>query len=193
MIESIQINGVATYSDTPENMSGLSKFNFFYGSNGSGKTTITRVIADEEAFPVCKVTWTGGTKLQTMVYNRDFVTKNFSPSAELKGIFTLGEKNVDTLNKIAAAKGELDTFTKTIETLNVAFQGEDGTGGKKGELAVRESEAGNDLIAVQRKLLGLEKVARCLVDRLAVDNPEAIVWLAAEKQIGGNAHRRDQA
>lgn len=143
MIESIRIAGIATYDSSPENLSDLSKFNFFYGSNGSGKTTITRVIADEGEFPTCSVTWKGGAKLQAMVYNRDFVTKNFSPSAELKGIFTLGEKNVDTLNKIAAAKGELDAFTKIIETLNVAFQGEDGTGGKKGELAALEEEFKN--------------------------------------------------
>ena len=135
MIESIQIQDVATYSNVPQHITGLSRFNFFYGSNGSGKTTITRVIADEGEFPTCRVTWKSGTKLRAMVYNRDFVTKNFSPSAELKGIFTLGEKNVDTLNKIATARGELDALARTIEALNVALQGENGMGGKKGELA----------------------------------------------------------
>ena len=112
MIESIQINGVATYSNTLENMSGLSKFNFVYGSNGSGKTTISRVIAEEESFPTCRVIWKGGTKLQAMVYNRDFVEKNFNQSSELKGIFTLGEQNIETLNKIAVAKAELDVVVK---------------------------------------------------------------------------------
>ena len=52
MIESIQIKDVATYGNTSEQLSGLSKFNFLYGSNGSGKTTITRVIADEGGFPI---------------------------------------------------------------------------------------------------------------------------------------------
>jgi wobble nucleotide-excising tRNase len=151
MIESIQIKGVATYSNVPEHLIGLSRFNFFYGSNGSGKTTITRVIADERGFPTCSVTWKGGTKLQAMVYNRDFVTKNFSPSAELKGIFTLGEKDVNTLNKIVTAKGELDTLTKTIETLNVTLQGEDGTGGKKGELAALNEEFKNTCWAQKQK------------------------------------------
>src|ERR1035437_3760059 len=134
MIESIQIKSVATYSDTSENLNGLAKFNFLYGSNGSGKTTITRVIADDGQFPACSVTWKGGTKLQAMVYNRDFVAKNFSPSVELKGIFTLGEKNVDIINKIAAEKIELDTITKKIENFNLGLFGEDGAGGKKGAL-----------------------------------------------------------
>lgn len=143
MIESIQIKGVATYCDTSEHLSGLSKFNFLYGSNGSGKTTITKVIADDGQFPACSVTWKGGTKLQAMVYNRDFVAKNFSPSVELKGIFTLGEKNVDTINKIAAAKIELDTITKKIENLNLGLLGEDGAGGKKGELASLDEQFKN--------------------------------------------------
>lgn len=135
MIESIHIKDVATYGDTSEHLNDLSKFNFLYGSNGSGKTTITRVIADEGKYPTCSVTWKGGTKFQAMVYNRDFVTKNFNQSSELKGIFTLGEKNLDTLNKIAAAKSELDTITKRIENLNLGLLGEDGAGGKNGELA----------------------------------------------------------
>lgn len=151
MIESIQINSVATYGDTPENLNGLSKFNFFYGSNGSGKTTITRVIADEESFPACKVTWRGGTKLQTMVYNRDFIEKNFNQSAELKGIFTLGEHNIKTLENIATAKAELDAITKDIEKLNLTLQGDDGTGGKKGELAALEEEFKNKCWAQKQK------------------------------------------
>jgi len=101
MIESIQIKGVATYDKTiPQVMDGLSKLNFVFGSNGSGKTTISRVIANEteggviatEAdFSSCEVKWKSGTKLESMVYNRDFVQHNFQ-SSELKGIFTLGEQ-----------------------------------------------------------------------------------------------------
>jgi len=143
MIESIQIKDVATYGETSEHLSNLSKFNFLYGSNGSGKTTITRVIADEGKFPTCSVTWKGGTKLQAMVYNRDFVTNNFNQSTELKGIFTLGEKNFDTLSKIAAAKSELDAITKKIESLNLGLLGEDGAGGKKGELAILDEQFKN--------------------------------------------------
>jgi len=140
MIESIHISSVATFSDTPESLAGLSKFNFLYGSNGSGKTTITRVIAEEQAFPTCNVTWKGGARLQTMVYNRDFVENNFNQSSELRGVFTLGEHNIETLKSIAAAKAELDAITKQIETLNLTLQGHDGNGGKKGELATLEEE-----------------------------------------------------
>jgi len=143
MIESIHIEGIATYDSPPEILNNLSKINFLYGSNGSGKTTISKVIADDVIFPTCNVTWKGGTKLQTMVYNRDFVAKNFNQSAELKGIFTLGEENVDTLNKIDIAKGELDVITNKIANLRTGLHGENGSGGKKSELTSLEEDFKN--------------------------------------------------
>ena len=44
MIESISISSVATYAATPELLDGLSHFNFMFGSNGTGKTTVSRVL-----------------------------------------------------------------------------------------------------------------------------------------------------
>lgn len=139
MIESIEIKKVATYSDTPQMLTGLSKFNFIYGSNGSGKTTISRIIADESIHPTCSVKWSGGNKLQTMVYNRDFVANNFQ-SNELKGIFTLGQQDIETLKKITEEKELLDGIQKDIQKLKNTLHGEDGTSGKKGELATLEEE-----------------------------------------------------
>jgi wobble nucleotide-excising tRNase len=139
MIESITIADVASYGNTPQTLDGLSKFTFVFGSNASGKTTISRVIADEDSFTTCKVTWLKGTRLQTMVYNLDFIDKNFHQSARLKGVFTLGEKHEDTCNKIAAAKTELDALTRKIEGLTSQLQGTDGEGGKRGEVAALES------------------------------------------------------
>ncbi len=139
MIESIRIAGVASYSQTPEFLTGLSKYNFLYGSNGSGKTTISRLIADDGDFPTCSITWTG-TKLQTMVYNQDFIKKHFSQSSELKGIFTLGAKNIDILKEIAASKAELDAITNKIEHMHFVLHGQDGTGGKMGELATLDEK-----------------------------------------------------
>jgi len=140
MIESIQIAGEASYASTPEILHSLSKINFFYGANGSGKTTISRVVANSGSFASCSVNWKGGTALKTVVYNRDFVHENFSTATGPKGIFTLGKNDIDTLTKIAAAKAEHDASLMKIEKLKVSLSGEDGSGGKKGELAEAEDQ-----------------------------------------------------
>lgn len=140
MIESIQIAGEASYANTPEILHRLSKINFFYGANGSGKTTISRVVANAGSFASCSVNWKGGTALKTMVYNRDFVHENFSPATGPKGIFTLGKNDIDTLTKIATAKAGHDASLTKSEKLKVSLAGEDGSGGKKGELAEAENQ-----------------------------------------------------
>jgi wobble nucleotide-excising tRNase len=138
MIESITISGVASFKQEPQILSGFSQFNYLFGSNGTGKTTISRVIADESAFPSCQVTWKGGTKLEAMVYNHDFVELNFHQAAELKGVFTLGKQQKETLDKITIAKNEEGELIKRIENLTQSLQGENGSGGKHGELEALE-------------------------------------------------------
>ena len=136
MIEAISIANVATYGNTPATLNSLAQLNFIYGANGTGKTTISRIIAEEDSFSSCHVGWKSGTKLQTIVYNQDFIERNFNQSTEeLKGVFTLGEANVDTVKKLAISKVELNELTKKIESLTSQLQGTDGLGGKKAELA----------------------------------------------------------
>jgi wobble nucleotide-excising tRNase len=151
MIQSIHIAETASFAGAPEVLRDLSTFNYIFGSNGTGKTTVSRIIADEGAFPTCRVTWTGGTKLQPLVYNRDFVERNFDQSKELKGVFTLGEGNVETLNRIEAAKNELDGLANEIKSLTLSLQGDDGAGGKKGELAALEAELKQKCWAQKKK------------------------------------------
>lgn len=139
MIESISFSKVATYPDAPEAMNGLKSLNFIYGSNGAGKTTIGKVIADPTFSSDCSLSWKGGAPLQTLVYNRDFVDRNFKPSEDLKGVFTLGEQEIETLEKIAKLKSERDMLSKKIEGWNEALQGAEGVGGKLYELSNLEA------------------------------------------------------
>jgi wobble nucleotide-excising tRNase len=138
MIESITIKNSAIFGQEAQALDGLSQFNFIFGSNGTGKTTVSRIIADESTFPGCAINWRGGTKLESLVYNPDFVERNFRQATELKGVFTLGEQQKETLDKIASAKSEVDELTKKIENLTQNLQGADGRGGKRGELAALE-------------------------------------------------------
>lgn len=107
MIESLEIAQVATYADR-QTMDRLKDINFVFGSNGAGKTTIGRVVANKVVYPECKVAWRDGVEMQPLVYNRDFVDANFTPSDNLKGIFTLGEKDIANELAIAAKQAEVD-------------------------------------------------------------------------------------
>jgi hypothetical protein len=95
MIERISISGVASYGSTTQALEGLSQFNYIYGPNGAGKTTISKVLADEAKYPSCSVGWANGSKHKAIVYNRDFVDKNFTQAKDLRGIFTLGEGHIE--------------------------------------------------------------------------------------------------
>ena len=140
MIESLNISKTATYGITPQVLDRLARFNFLFGTNGAGKTTITRVIANPSGHPNCAITWKKGTALEPMVYNRDFVERNFNAAPRLKGIFTLGERDIANLDSIATKKIELDGITRTIEQLTNTLQGQDQKSGKIAELAELESQ-----------------------------------------------------
>lgn len=140
VIESVKVQGVASYLGPAQVLEGLSAFNFIFGANGCGKTTISRVIGDEDSYPTCLVKWKNGVRLETLVYSRDFVDRNFNECSELKGIFTLGEENIEVARQIADAKRELDALEDRTATLNRTLRGSDGRGGKMGELAAVEEE-----------------------------------------------------
>ncbi len=139
MIESLSLSKIATYGAAPQVLGRLARFNFLFGTNGAGKTTITKVIADPGGHPNCTIVWRNGTPLEPMVYNRDFVERNFNAAPHLKGIFTLGEKDIANLDAIAMKKIELDGILRTIEQLTNTLHGQDQKSGKRGELAELEA------------------------------------------------------
>ncbi len=141
MIESITIKDFATYSrDTPQKLEDLSKVNFLFGSNGAGKTVISQIIDNESKFSECEIAWKGGIKLETMVYNRYFVERNFSQTTEIKGVFTLGEEQKETLEEISSKKKEMKDLEIEIERLTLELQGDDDISGEKGKLAEIETK-----------------------------------------------------
>lgn len=73
--------------------------NFFYGNNGTGKTTIASAIAANSC-----VTWQEGktaADYNVLAYNQAFVAANLHDYGDLKGVFTVGERNIQIQNEIA--------------------------------------------------------------------------------------------
>lgn len=128
MISEITIKDVATFQET-QTLTGLKKFNYFFGANGTGKTTISSVIASPEDHSSCFITWKNQIPLESRVYNRNFVARNFNQQ-KLPGVFTLGETAKETLDKIEKAKERIGELHREIVKLKNTLQGTDGKGGK---------------------------------------------------------------
>ena len=99
MITSMDIKEIATFDNEHGHIGNLNKLNFFYGSNGSGKTTISRVLNQKEDYPESTITWENKESGNIIVYNLDFVKKNFSTST-IPGIYTMGEESIETEKQI---------------------------------------------------------------------------------------------
>jgi len=118
MITTIEIKNVATFDSEHGTITDLNKLNFFYGANGSGKTTISRVLANPESYSESKIFWDKEEIEDILVYNHDFVKRNFSSSSEIPGIYTLGEESIEIEKKIEELrkeyKNKLEEKQKTL-------------------------------------------------------------------------------
>lgn len=134
MLEEIRIAKVATYPEDPQCLPNLRKINFLFGTNGSGKTTISRVLADPASHSTCSLTWRTGRSIETLVYNSDFVDRNFTPS--MRGIFTLGEAEADVLLQITQSRDKVNELDGQIANLKQTLGEPDDSSGKRGELKI---------------------------------------------------------
>lgn len=152
MIETLEIDQVATFANR-QRMADLKDVNFVFGTNGAGKTTIGRVVANKSKpeHARCSIAWRNGIEMQPLVYNRDFVDANFNVEGHLKGIFTLGEKDIANELAIKAKKEEVDRHGNDIaqrtNTLGDAVK----KSGKLGELAEVEKDFADQCWEQKRK------------------------------------------
>jgi wobble nucleotide-excising tRNase len=132
-ISEIGISDVATFQET-QTLNGLKKFNYLFGTNGTGKTTISGVIDSPNDYPSCSITWENQSLLEVRVYNRNFLDQNFNQQ-KLKGVFTLGETATETVAEIETLKASIEELKNGIVNLIKTLQGTDGNSGKKLELS----------------------------------------------------------
>ena len=108
MIKKIYIGNIATYIPGVE--FEPKKINFIYGANGTGKSTLSKVLSNEISSSECNIEWNTGTKEDVIVYNKGFVEKNFQNDIALKGIFSMGEENIEKKRKLKKRKIKLKSF-----------------------------------------------------------------------------------
>jgi len=119
MITKIILNKIASYSEKIE--IPPNKINYFFGGNGSEKSSLSKVITNPDSYPDCSVVWESS-PIETVIYNREFVRNNFSLSKDIKGVFTLGLNSTEALAQIESAKKEIERTEERVKTLNLTLE-----------------------------------------------------------------------
>lgn len=124
MISKLKIHGPASYKDSVE-ITDIKKFNFFYGLNGTGKTTIANYLdcdIDDTNYSGC-TTWPERIKdtHQIFVYNQKYIDRVFRRNPEQPGIFSLGEKDVEAEKKIEEAEEKKKQLQQKIEPVSATI------------------------------------------------------------------------
>lgn len=109
MIDRINIKSIATYDTDGIVIDGLNKVNFIYGANGTGKTTISRIIQqpDSDDFDNCEIAWKDDVEIKSLIYNKQFREQNFGRGS-IAGVFTLGQATRDQIDAIELKKADLN-------------------------------------------------------------------------------------
>ena len=126
MIDNIKLQNIASYPVSTSVSIAINKkrVNLFYGQNGSGKSTIAKYFQDIEniEYADCSITPTV-TQDDVIVYNQNFVEKNFYEKASQQGIFTIGEADAsaekeieDTLSELNKLEAEIDDIATQEKT-----------------------------------------------------------------------------
>lgn len=117
MIRSIRIQGVKSFPRDAQTIIPIDhtlRVALFYGNNGAGKSTIGQVIHRNgnniDPFPNCALEHTGDGGYHHLVFNEEFVERNFRNASGFPGIFSLGQEDADALRESEGLQAEYDAI-----------------------------------------------------------------------------------
>ena len=110
MITKINLDKVASFKSLSY-LETDKKVNLIYGLNGTGKSTCSNFLYNQNESKYSNCSIVGGDEDEILVYNQKFIQDYFFVEENLKGIFTLSKENKEAKEKISAAQKEVDRFT----------------------------------------------------------------------------------
>ena len=112
-IRGIALND-ATFENTKQFVEEPTFINFFFGNNGSGKSTIARAIKSGAG-----ITYAPGKSAadyRVYLYDEDFIDKNFHSYQGMAGVYTLNAENVEAQKQIEDQQAKLTAVRKARDT-----------------------------------------------------------------------------
>lgn len=140
MITSFNIKNVATYDAVDGVLvNNLKRVNFFFGFNGSGKSTIAKYlhnlsldVSNQNAdFHQCSQLGYDETQHQILTFNEDFIQENFVSNSDLKGVFSLNQSNSIIDRQIKDEEDNIEVFKKQVDKYKVKIEAIDTDKGTK--------------------------------------------------------------
>ena len=123
MISRINVSGLGPYGSDNASLDNLQLVNYIFGSNGSGKTTISEYFRTEMTDDGSRVEWEGPSR-PVLVYNQHYINGIFRNSS-VPGVFTLGEDNIEIKQSVSALGEEITKLEKRIEDYEEVLKGEE--------------------------------------------------------------------
>ncbi|MGV0385122.1 AAA family ATPase [Corynebacterium tuberculostearicum] len=124
-----------------QKLDGLTPNSFVFAPNGSGKTSITRLLAS----PKSALKWDHSAPISLRVFNSDFQRKAFAGS-ELEGVFLLGSDSIRLEEQLIEAREERK---RQNDNLN---QKRDALAQKQSELDARKGQLGRTLKDIKKSI-----------------------------------------
>lgn len=121
MIKHVRLHTVASYTEPVD--IDFKDINFIYGGNGTGKTTISKVLSGEIRSSGCHIEQDNESNEEVLVYNKSFVDRNFREVGQIKGIFTLGSGSSEAIKEIEDKEKEIDSIREEILKRDNAIAG----------------------------------------------------------------------
>lgn len=126
MIDSIRLKNIASYDQNGIEISDLKKLNFFFGANGSGKSTIAKYLhnlnlnnpENSSQFEHCSNSGFDQSNNEILVYDENFVEVNFNKNSLLKGVFSLNETNEQIDREIRTKQAKIDNLQREKDRKN---------------------------------------------------------------------------
>lgn len=115
------ITGITINAPTYHNITFQpTMLNFFYGKNGTGKSTLGRSFKNHSAL----LTWSDAPLLdeQILVYNEDFIKANIQSYGNIPGVFTISDINAQKKKEAdeqAAIKADLVVRARAAQSIAV--------------------------------------------------------------------------